>query len=126
MKEYMRTYKALMAIAMGKFIVRYDWLKESEFLEKLLKPDKYYFNSRPELYEAIGKVREGFRVFKGLNFCLGSQEYHLPLEQIENIIAVGGGETVNSTDTLTEKQKKSGNFIGILRNPDERSKQREE
>lgn len=66
MKEYKRTFKALYAICKGIHILKYDWIRESEFLEKTLKPESYVFKDHEVIYNSIEKVNQGFRVFKGL------------------------------------------------------------
>lgn len=66
MKEYKRTFKALYAICRGINILRYEWIKDSEFFEKTLKPDGYIFKDSEYIYHSIERANEGFRVFKGL------------------------------------------------------------
>ena len=65
MKDYKRTFKALLAICRGVPIVKFHWVQESELLEKILKYNYYIFKDLDYIYEAIEKTAEGFKVFEG-------------------------------------------------------------
>lgn len=37
-----------------------------------MKPENYYFKDLEGIYKAIGKAKDGERIFRGLEFFLGS------------------------------------------------------
>jgi hypothetical protein len=91
MREYKRTVKALYSICKGIPIVKYDWLRESEMFNRTLSYQNYYFKDHPQLYESIETAKDGNRVLSGYVFYLGSDEFHLKIEDIEILIVAAGG-----------------------------------
>ena len=55
-------------------------------------------------------MRNGFRVFEGLRFHLISQNYHLEIDKIIELIEEGGGSTA-STVKKKDKDLKEITFI---------------
>ena len=65
MKNYTRTFKALVAICKGIYIVNEEWVRLSESLMQPLNAKSFCFKDIDYVYEAIGKVEGGFKVFDG-------------------------------------------------------------
>ncbi len=55
-------------------------------------------------------------MFKGYEFYLGSDEYHLSVEDIEALIYAGGGEVIKKVGKLSSKEKEQKNKIAVIRN----------
>lgn len=83
-----------------------------------MKPENYYFKDLETIYRAIDKVKDGQRIFRGLEFFLGSDEYHLKVEDIEMLIYSCGGEICRKVGKLSPKEKESKNKTAIIRNKD--------
>ena len=81
-----------------------------------MKPENYYFKDLEAIYRAIEKVKDGQRIFRGLEFFLGSDEYHLKVEDIEMLIYSCGGEIYRKVGKLSPKEKESKSLIAIVRN----------
>ena len=71
------------------------------------------------MYNAIQRVNEGFRVFKGYHFYLASSEYHIKTEDIETLIYTCGGEIMKKMGKISGKEKEGNNKIAIIRNKEE-------
>ena len=77
MKNYTRTFKALLAILRGIPIVSSEWVRDSENIGSILKVESYYFEDIETIYESIDKGSKGDKIFEGFYFYLASQEYHM-------------------------------------------------
>lgn len=67
---------------------------ESEMMKKIQAYERHQFGGQDKvIYEAIQKVRNGFKLFAGYCFYFGSAEdrYHLPWQQIELLVYACGG-----------------------------------
>lgn len=124
MKEYKRTFKALYAICKGIPIVSYEWIRESEYFEKTLKYENYFFKDKDYIYEASERAKKGRKVFKGYQFCLGSEEYHMSIDEIEVLVYAAGGEIMKKAGKLSSKEKNDPSIVALVRKEDSKTKEK--
>lgn len=64
MRSYIRTFKALIAICKGKYIVSEEWIRLSESFMQPLNAKSFCFKGIDYVYEAIQRAAEGFKVLE--------------------------------------------------------------
>lgn len=104
MEKYSRTFKLLYAICLGVPVVSLNWVLECEYRRGITGVERFVLQG-PEkdlIANSVLRARDGEKVFKDIKFYLieGDEPFHMPVEQIEALIEVGGGTV---TKKLTKK-----------------------
>jgi hypothetical protein len=113
MRSYIRTFKALIAICKGKYIVSEEWVKLSESFMQPLNAKGFCFKDIDYVYEAIEKAAGGFKVLEEYEIYLASEEYHLESSKITDLIVCAGGSVIPKG---TKIDKKKASVIAIVAN----------